>query len=86
MEAEWDRLDKVLNWIASHSDRFRRKDYTPPNHLSNGTIKYKQSGDWQSLKLDYEGKPTAKLMIETDQPLRVEVYGGSSELLFTEEV
>lgn len=84
MAAEWVQLPKTLEWIASHSKRLTRKDYQAPNHLANGHIRFKQSGDWQTVTLDYEGNPTAKLMVESG-PLRVEIYGGSNELLFAED-
>ena len=76
----------VLEWIASHPQRFARKGYKPPNHLANGEVRWYRSGDIppMSLDLDAAGKLPIDFTI-TPTPTRVEVYGGDGALLYAED-
>jgi hypothetical protein len=77
-------LSEMLTWIASHPGKFRRKDYEPPNHLANGTVRFfGADGPTFDLKLDAQG--AAADYAHDPPPKRIEIYGGNGELLFAED-
>ena len=84
MAVEFSRLSRILEWIGSHPSRLDRPDFKVQRHLPNGRVICIQNGARKSIKLDADGIPTAQLMVDSG-PLRIEIYGGSNELLFTEE-
>ena len=77
-------LPEMLVWISSHGSKLRRPGYKPPNHLANGTVRFfGVDGPTFDLKLDAQGN--APDYSHEPTPSRIEIYGGSGELLLTED-
>jgi hypothetical protein len=77
-------LSEMLAWIASHANKLRRKDYEPPNHLANGTVRY-FGADGPTFDLELDANGLAPDYSHEPPPTRIEIYSGSGELLFTED-
>lgn len=80
-----DKLDQVLTWTRSHSERLKRKGFEPPNHLANGSIRVfvKDLGPICDIELADTGAAPA---FTPDFPVtRLEVRDAADELLFAED-
>jgi hypothetical protein len=75
----------MLGWVASHANRLRRPGYEPPNHLANGTVRFFGAGIGATFDLKLDANGRAPELILDPAPKRIEIYGGSGELLYTEE-
>jgi hypothetical protein len=76
-------LPDILAWIGSHSRRFARVGYTPPNHLANGRVRVLNgSGNVaREIQLDAQGVTSQAF----EDAARVEVYDSDGALLYSEE-
>ena len=81
-----DPLKEVLSWIASHSQRLRRKGLDLPNHLANASMYFLREGKVaHTIVLDREGRLPAAVSLDQGKPYRLEVKDAAGELLFTQD-
>jgi hypothetical protein len=76
-------LPEILEWIASHANKFRRPGYEPPNHLTHGVIRHiGADGSTFDFRLDGQGRAPD---YEVKPVIRLEIYAANGELLFAED-
>jgi hypothetical protein len=81
------KLHEILEWVSSHAARLRRKDYEPPNHLANGTVRVFMANDVMGptfiMQLDAKGKPPD--LVPSHPVMRIEVRDSAEAILYTED-
>jgi hypothetical protein len=76
-------LPDILAWVGSHSRRFARVGYTPPNHLADARARVlNASGNVvREIQLDAQGTTSQAF----EDAARIEVYDKDGALLYSEE-
>lgn len=78
-------LPEMLAWVGSHSSRLRRAGYEPPNHLANGEVRFFAPDGMSTFALKLDANGRCPDYTHEPAPSRIEIYGGSGELLFMED-